>query len=552
MGRGFLAGIFWGGLIGLFLIVLSNQVMDRRVLSFPQPEAEPVEVPAGTEFDQARPETDPVVPEAETRPEAEAVVGVQAPEDMVETPPSFDTSSLEVPTPAIESPGTLGEAPEPAAEPEIGVTGPDDSAVVEERPTLPAPDAPTSAPETTSEAPAAVAAPEAAEEPVVEAPEAQTAPEVQAQESEPPVTVATPEPAPQAREDTASAPEPAAAPEAALAPEVADAPSGVTLPDTGAEDVAILRPGTGEPEVFKPLDGLTDRAPQVETDRLPRVEPEAEPVAEEFEAAPEVTAPETGSGTLPTIRRLPGQVDEEPPAVVTEEAAPESPPTTGRAIADWSMPFDNPGDLPLVSIVLVHEAGADAATVARALPETVAIGVRAGDADAAAVARAYRAAGREVVLIPSLPADASPQDVEVALQANFATIPEAVAVMDSTGETFQADRNAVAQVVDVIAATGHGLITFPRGLNTALQQAERSDVPAGLVFRDIDGTGQDAGAIQRALDRAAFRAGRGEAIILVGRTGANTLSAIGEWTLGSRAETITLAPVSRALVVGGL
>ena len=38
-----------------------------------------------------------VVPEAETRPGGEVASGVASPSDAVETPPSFDTSSLEVP-----------------------------------------------------------------------------------------------------------------------------------------------------------------------------------------------------------------------------------------------------------------------------------------------------------------------------------------------------------------------------------------------------------------------------------------------------------------------
>ncbi|MEM9970092.1 MAG: divergent polysaccharide deacetylase family protein, partial [Pseudomonadota bacterium] len=101
--------------------------------------------------------------------------------------------------------------------------------------------------------------------------------------------------------------------------------------------------------------------------------------------------------------------------------------------------------------------------------------------------------------------------------------------------------------VDVIADTGHGLITFPRGLNTAFQSAEREGVPAGLVFRDIDGTGQSADQIARALDRAAFRARPEEAIILVGRTTAETISALTEWSQGSRGQSVTLAPISVAL-----
>ncbi|MEK6216650.1 MAG: hypothetical protein N2B03_05465, partial [Boseongicola sp.] len=155
MGRGFLAGIFWGGIVGLAVLFLSSQIMDRRELSFPKPEAAAVEVPAGTEFDQARPETDPVVPEAETRPGADAVVGVTPPEDAVETPHAFDTSSLEVPQPSVEGPQGLGETPEVADDVQIDVTGPGDGAVATAEPKLPTPEAPAQAPDTTTEAPKA-------------------------------------------------------------------------------------------------------------------------------------------------------------------------------------------------------------------------------------------------------------------------------------------------------------------------------------------------------------------------------------------------------------
>ena len=163
----------------------------------------------------------------------------------------------------------------------------------------------------------------------------------------------------------------------------------------------------------------------------------------------------------------------------------------------------------------------------------------------------YRDAGREVVLIPTLPKLATPQDVEQALRVNFETVPEAVAVMDVSGASFQSDREAVNQVVDIVAASGHGLITFPRGLNTAHQKAGGLGVPTGLIFRQLDSDGRNSGQIQRTLDRAAFRARQDEAVILVGSTDPATLIALVEWFLGNRAESVLLAPISAALAGGG-
>jgi polysaccharide deacetylase 2 family uncharacterized protein YibQ len=336
-------------------------------------------------------------------------------------------------------------------------------------------------------------------------------------------------PAPEAT-DTIEAPTPrifetdtADPPETPVAPEAVDAPEADLAPN------AIVRVDGGESEFFKPVDEIGNMAQNVETDRLPRIG----------------SAPEAEETALPTERPAPGDVAEN-----VDEAAPETPAmiVTGDALTRWATDFEVTDDLPLMSVVLVHRGeSALSADVVDGLPGTVSFAVNAGSPGAAKIAADYRAMGREVVMIPSLPVGATPQDVEVALRVNFETIPEAVAVMDNSGESFQSDRAAVAQVVDVVAASGHGLITFPRGLNTAHQRAERAGVPTGLIFRDIDGANETNEQIRRAMDRAAFRARQDEAVILVGRTEARTLEALAEWVLGNRAASVTLAPISAAL-----
>ena len=184
-----------------------------------------------------------------------------------------------------------------------------------------------------------------------------------------------------------------------------------------------------------------------------------------------------------------------------------------------------------------------------AVPERVAVTGASGFIGRA-LCEALVAAGREVVLIPALPQGARPQDVEQALRVNFETIPEAVAIMDVSGGRFQSDRAAVSQVVDVVSDTGHGLITFPRGLNTVHQRAERAGVPTGLIFRNLDGGNETSEQIRRTMDRAAFRARQEDAVILVGTTSALTLGAILEWSLGNRSTSVTIAPISAALLDG--
>ena len=69
-----------------------------------------------------------------------------------------------------------------------------------------------------------------------------------------------------------------------------------------------------------------------------------------------------------------------------------------------------------------------------------------------------------------------------------------------------------------------------------------------LVFREFDGAGQDTATIKRFLDQAAFRAGQQSGVILVGHNRADTISALQEWSLGNRAGTIALAPISVVLL----
>jgi polysaccharide deacetylase 2 family uncharacterized protein YibQ len=220
----------------------------------------------------------------------------------------------------------------------------------------------------------------------------------------------------------------------------------------------------------------------------------------------------------------------------------------GPALSAFAMDYDAPEGTALVSVVLLHDGPEPLSdSDLRRLPPSVGFAVDAGAPNAAGVASEYRRAGREVVMIPSLPMGASPQDVEVALSVNLERIPQAVAVMDVSGSSFQSDREAVAQVVAVIGDTGHGLITFPRGLNTAHQQAERAGLPTGLIFRLLDDDNETDEQIRRTLDRAAFRARQSDAVILVGHVRPGTIVAVADWAADVGGD-VTLAPVSAALM----
>lgn len=622
MGRGFLSGIFWGCIVGVVAIFVSSQALERQQLSFPQPEAAAVEVPGGSEFDQARVETDPVLPEPETVPEAEGAAGIEVPEDEVDAPPAMDTAALEVPVPQTsedvaslgEAPAESEDAPEAAVSEDAAVTPATGEALTEPEAPGDAPGtavapAPVSEPEAEGEADPAPevagtdAAPEAGTEIAAlpssdgedDAPESGTAPGIVSQDAGPTgltapeiaeepslptgdaaptvetgsgVAPVQPEVAVTSEIETPEIPEAevpaeteapvlseaeeeveiAAAPEANAAetpaPDATDAPMlSEAEEDAGPaetdEDVAAVTPDVGEglrvgdgPSLLRPVEGLGD-AEGVETGRLPQ-------------------AGGGDDGGLPSVLRIGEDPAEEVVEATPSEEAAEPMPADAPALQRYAVEFENTGELPMLAIVLVHTGQAPPTEASLAgLPPNVAFAVDASRTDASVLAGAYRDAGREVVMIPALPAGAAPQDVEQALNVNLNEVPEAVALMDVSGSSFQSDRTAVAQIVAVAGATGHGLITFPRGLNTAHQEAGRAGVPAGLIFRDIDGDGETQDQIARALDRAAFRARQDEAVILVGTSADATLAAIVEWSQGSRAATVTLAPVSAALLTGG-
>ena len=568
MGRGFLAGIFWGGIVGLGLLLVSSQTMERQQLSFPRPEAAEVEVPGGSEFDQARPETDPVVPAPETRPAAEITGSVTVPATPSETVPSLDTASLDVPTPTIDAPEALGDAPE--ASEATAETPSTDVAPDSGNPSLTVPETPVDAPDTQTAAPVEADAPgESAESGAVEAasstppvvateiaalptaqaetptspaadpapqvstagtePAEQAAPEVGGEPSlpgmaevedgpslpspaveavEPPeadIVAEAPEPAPEPEPEPEPQPEPEPAPEPEQEPAAEPAPApqpGIveTSPETGNGAATVTVDGS-DSSFFSPVDTLTDTDQGTSTSRLPQI-------------GGTVVAPTPGA-------EVAAEVTED--AEMAESDVPQEP-----ALEAFAVPFENPENAALVSVVLVQDGPILSDAQLAQLPPFVSFAIDAATPDAAEAARRYRAAGREVVLIPSLPENAQPQDVEQALRANLDLVPEAVALMDVSGASFQSDRAAVQQIVDAISDTGHGLVTFPRGLNAAHQSAGRAGIKTGLVFRNIDGDGETGEQIRRTLDRAAFRARQDDAVTLVGTTRPDTLVAVVE------------------------
>ena len=241
----------------------------------------------------------------------------------------------------------------------------------------------------------------------------------------------------------------------------------------------------------------------------------------------------------------------------TVDASPEMAPEAPMAEVDDARPalvryaafFDNPEGKPLMSVMLIDDgtlAGGPRALEEIPFPVTVLLDpAQPGAADRMAN---WRKAGFEVASLVALPEGAAPTDVAVALEATFDALPETIALVDIGIGGLQGGLETTAQVIDNLSVSGRGLVLPEGGLKSALRAAESRDVPAATIFRDLDGSGQDARVIRRFVDQAAFRARQQPGVILLGRVRPETISALILWGTANRAGQIALAPLSATLL----
>ncbi|MFX0544197.1 divergent polysaccharide deacetylase family protein [Roseovarius sp. S1116L3] len=324
-----------------------------------------------------------------------------------------------------------------------------------------------------------------------------------------------------------------------------------TEPAPGAEDPAIsadpAQPSMPEVEAnagLAPSGSAAQDAPEIDNDPLQEA---PEPVSDAPDAPDEEAGP---SGTIGDIaedietNRLPSVGAA--PAELEVEEVPEDP----RAIARNAAPFDNPEGKPLMAIVLIDDGSSPIGLEALdAFPYPLSFAVDAMRPDAAEAMARYRNAGFEVLAMADLPEGADARDTETVMQTVFAAVPEAVGVLEGLGTGLQIGRDASEQLAPILLESGHGLVVFAKGLQTAPKLIAREGVPVGTVFRDFDSEDQSATVIRRFLDQAAFKAGRDEeGVIMLGRLRADTISALLLWGLQDRASRVALAPISAVLL----
>jgi hypothetical protein len=528
MKRGFFSGTVWGLIVGVVAIVAATQFTERQELSLPQPERAETTVPDATEFAEVRDESDPVAPTAEDPVLGDDLAAATPDQPRAESDavPSLDSAPIAAPVPESDAPDALPSPDEPDA-PAV-VSAPDTTRPGQDQiaaPAAPASDKPLASGIEAPTAPLPVPVPvEEAVAAVVLDTETDTLPIVpEAEPDTPPVVPEAVQPAPEA--------------EIAEAPQVPEAPEAPQTDDTQLAIAAV--PETAVEEPRRPTTPETTEAAVLPDDSANT----------QIDAGNAQDAmPGKRAGTLPGVIRLNEETEEPRTEIATLDPADAA----GAALDSFRVAYERPADVPLLSLILiVPEASAVLPDTLAALPFKVSFAIFARDPEASQTASDLRKSGAEILMIPSLPQAATPADVEQALQANLSVIPQAVAFLDAPEASFQTDRTAVAQVVAAAGASGHGLVTFPRGLNTAQKIAERDGVPAGLVFRDLDADGQDSATIRRTLDQAAFRARQEGEVILVGRARPQTITALTEWALGNRAASVSLAPVSAVIAPQG-
>ncbi|GAA6178935.1 hypothetical protein NBRC116594_03730 [Shimia sp. NS0008-38b] len=308
-----------------------------------------------------------------------------------------------------------------------------------------------------------------------------------------------------------------------------------TAPENPAEAVEVETESSEQSLVSDP-----QPSPEAE-DVTPNAEAEEEPASEEVETALlkpvgdiEEAFPQHKSDRLPTVG-----------ADTDSTTGEESAPVPSRPVEANAEVSENTDNKPLMAIVLVdtgeHSFDMEALV---SFPYPLTIAVSTLDPEVSAKTKDYRDRGFEVLAMVDVPAEATAADVEQAMQAHLSVSDQFVGVIEGLSDGLQGSKVISDQVTEALLSSGHGLLMFPNGLNTAQKLAAKEGVPSASVFRDFDDKGQTAVVMRRFLDQAAFKAGQEDGVVMVGRLRDEAISALLLWALQDRAGTVAMAPVS--------
>lgn len=581
MGRGIFSGMIWGGLTGGLVVsvlslyapvpaersaALTPSVEDKPVA--PEQVAEPGEAVPTNDEDTTPAASQPVtVPEAATDPEV--VADPEAGTDSSQVAPTSNDDSVTTDVGQTENSTTqIADVPEtdaveadvpvanvPAADvgveaeaAEVVVVETAEAAVAASTPTEDAPAVQARAPQTASasvtqrvaQVPASDSAVPGRASPLLQGNAASSdaglllddaapsAPERTAEVTRAPSTPAISETTAMLLSSatsispTAPAPGGLAAPLAEATPEAdLQAAARIVTDNVEEPDVASqtpeVTPVSSDTPIKLPVPQIENPVSNVVINRLPSVvTPEAE------------TAPETDGA----------------PEVVVQDASEVG------ALRAYAAAFEGEPSSGMFSVILI-DAGAQSMPrnelLQLELPFSIAIDPSQPGAGAAA--KAYREAGIEVlVLANDLPETAVPSDVAVALSGYFDVLDQAIAVLDPVDGRIQNNRDLLQPVLGTIRDSGHGLVTYDRGLNSAQQAARREGIASATVFRLLDAEQEEAPRIKRYLNRAAFTASKEGAVVVVGHSYPDTVKAMLEWALDEKTAELSIVPVSQVML----
>lgn len=598
---GFISGSFWGLVIGGVAVagaslVTAPPVIDAANDAAPavaltpdvSPTAEPDVAAAPQEAETPAPSQAPTVIETVSKVTPAPPPAILAPPAAPETNAVVaDVTTPPAPTP-VEDTADAAEVAEPVL-PDVTAAAPVVSSVEIADPA--APETPQTPAELTQTEPAPVPAPAptaivAADQssPVNIAPE--TAPALQPEIADSGQLIAPPQPpettALAATSESPVLPTPQSQPPQPLVPE-----ASIALDTTPAADPSSLPAATDEapqesaapadPAAAPDVASVTDPAPLVPQRPLAPAAPssgDATPDVQIVVTAPEADEDATGSteivslvqapavSVLPSgngnvrVNRLTGGGSTIAPS--ESVAAPQDDTTAPQDVADeadasafdrYAASSENPDNLPEMAVVLIDDSAFDGAVAAVAgIGFPVSVMLDPSAENAVERMKSYRAAGIEVGLLAKLPVAATASDVAVFYEAALGVLPETAVALDVVTDT-QAEPEVLNQTVAALAEEGRGLITVPRGLNSAQRAAESEGLPSGAIFRFLDENDQDARVIQRFLDQAAFRARQTSGVILLGQVRGETIVALTQWGAANRAGQVVVVPVTAVMDV---
>jgi polysaccharide deacetylase 2 family uncharacterized protein YibQ len=203
---------------------------------------------------------------------------------------------------------------------------------------------------------------------------------------------------------------------------------------------------------------------------------------------------------------------------------------------------------PMLSIILIDDAqralGPDAIS---GLAFPVSIAIDPASPDVFEHGLEYLNKGFDVLAHGGFAQNPTAQDIATGAEGILKDMPYTIGFLEQNKGSLQSSREAVKQLSTSAVLGGQGIVVHDKGFNPAISLADKAGVPALVITTDIDGAGQNISAIRRQLDGAAFKARQKGAVVLLGRLKPDTVTALLQWSLQSRAQSVAIVPVSQQM-----